>query len=273
MKFYVISIIVLFCFVNDIFAQSTTIDSLRQIYSNTQNDSVRIKLLNEDFGNEFRWINSDSAIFYYKKALEISDKNLSAKDQNTKIKNKFLILKATSLRYIGNIYINQGAYKDALLYYEKALKINNSLQDKKGMSSCNSNIGIVYSNLGEYEKSLEYYQIALKINEEINDKNGISLCYTNIGVTYSDQGIYDKALEYYFKALKIEGPSGNKKRISACYSNIGIVYKNLKSYDKALEYYKKALLILEEIGDLYGLTQCYTNIGNIYYSRISSAFL
>ncbi|MDE6784003.1 MAG: tetratricopeptide repeat protein, partial [Ruminococcus sp.] len=58
---------------------------------------------------------------------------------------------------------------------------------------------------GEYDKALEYYEKALKICESVLGKEhpNTATTYNNIAVVYQDKGEYDKALEYYEKALKI----------------------------------------------------------------------
>ncbi|OFX16369.1 MAG: hypothetical protein A2033_00205 [Bacteroidetes bacterium GWA2_31_9] len=238
-------------------------DSLWKLYRNANNDTTRIKILNDEIATLFKYVNPDSAIVIYQNAVDIADKNLKQKNSDN---NTFYLLKASSLRYIGNVYINNANYEQAMNYYLKALKLNQQIKNQKGISSCLTNIGIVNSFQGFYDIALEYYSKALKINEALGSKNELPLSYINIGVVYDEMGQFDKAIEFYLKALKIDEESDNKKRMSVGYTNIGVVYRNQGSLDKALEYQTKALKINEALNDKKEISKSYSNIGNIYYS-------
>lgn len=268
MKLAILFILIIFSFFSlfaDNDSNSSMADSLWQVYKKVNNDTTRIKLLNDEIATLYKTVNPDSAIIIYQKAIDIADKNLNQKSASSKV---FNLLKASSLRYIGNVYINNANYEKAMDYYLKALKLNQQIKNQKGISSCLTNIGIVNSYQGFYDIALEYYNKALKINEASGDKNELSLSYVNIGLLYDDKGQFDKAVEYYLKALKIDEESDNKKRMSTGYNNIGVLYRNQGSFEKALEYQTKALKINTELNDEKAISKSYSNIGNIYYSLL-----
>ena len=128
-----------------------------------------------------------------------------------------------------------------------------------------NNIGRIYKDQDIYGKAAEYYLKALKINEEIGNKKGISDSYSGIGGVYSSNGNYDKALENYFNSLKITENSSDKIGMLNCYIFIGDNYRIQCLYDKSLEYFSMALKISEEIGSQRGLSSSYYGIGIIYY--------
>ncbi|OFX43127.1 MAG: hypothetical protein A2046_13180 [Bacteroidetes bacterium GWA2_30_7] len=265
-KIYFISLISLM-FVQTINGQKVKLDSLWEKHQQATNDTTRIKLFIE-IGEVHKNINIDSAMFYYQKAIDLTDEVLDGNKNNEKsyidsVRNTLLSLKGTSLRYIGNVFLKQSDYDKALIYYQKAMKVFEDLDKflpeqidgKIGMSLCYNNIGSVHYSQGSYTKAIDDYLESLKINEEIEKmrpnlhegKKGIAKCYTNIGNVYSSQNKYEKALEYYFLGLKIREELGDKKGMSYCYMNINSVYHNMGEYDKALEYYMKAVKIDEEL--------------------------
>jgi tetratricopeptide (TPR) repeat protein len=65
-----------------------------------------------------------------------------------------------------------------------ALKIQEEMNDKKGVSQSFNNLGLIYSNMGDYKKAIDYYEKSLEIKLEINEPNGISLLYSNIALLY-----------------------------------------------------------------------------------------
>lgn len=153
---------------------------------------------------------------------------------------------------LGIMKKNQGLYKEAILYFEKALRIYNRTltQDHPDFAAVYCQMGLVYNDMHEYSNALEYYEKALKINTEILPPNHINLAdlYNNIGLAYNNMRKYSKALEFYEKAhqikKKILRPYDPELAIS--YNNIGHTYKNLNNYSTALDFYVKAHKIKEK---------------------------
>ena len=130
---------------------------------------------------------------------------------------------ATSLNNIGLIYKNKGEFDEALIYFQKSLKIrcrifsvNESQLETEGnvdIAQSLNNIGVIYYNKGEFDQALVYYQKALKIRcrifdideseIEIQGNASIAQSLNNIGSVYYYKGNYDEALIYYYKSFKI----------------------------------------------------------------------
>ena len=236
------------------------LDSLFTAFKQAKHDTTRIKTY-LNIGDIFEHQIPDTALYFYNKALELSQKTKNNK------------LTAKSLRYIGIVHQSQGSYDKAIEYYLKSLKIYEELGDKKGMSKSYNNIGLVHKNQGLYDKAIEYFLESLKINKEMGNKKLVSSNYNNIGVVHDYQGSYDKAIEYYLKSLKINEELGDKKGMSNSYGNIGNVHKKQGLYDKAIEYYLKSLKIYEETGDKYGIALVYGNIASLHITLADSTAL
>ncbi|ASC70031.1 uncharacterized protein XM38_009610 [Halomicronema hongdechloris C2206] len=159
---------------------------------------------------------------------------------------------ANTLTGLGEISRSFGRYPQALDYYEAALAIQQTIQDRWGEGVTLNNIGAVYHNLGQYEQALGYYQDALAIRQEIGDRQGVGQTLNNIGLVYDNLGQYEQALGYYQDALAILQEIGDRKGEGVTLNNIGAVYRNLGQYEQALDYYQEALAIRQEIGDRAG---------------------
>ncbi len=242
------------------------LDSLWTVFKQAKHDTTRIKTFLH-IGDVYEYLIQDTALFYYQKAVDLSNKALKLTSSHAKTYDRIFSLKSNSLNYIGIFHSNQGSYDKAIKYYMLSLKIDEELGNKKGISQSYINIGVVHSNQGSYDKAIKYYLQSLKIFEEIGDKKGMPTCLMNIGIAYSDNGNYNKAIEYYLQSLKILEELGDKMGMSECYTNIGLVYSNQGSYNKAIKYYMQSLKNFEELGDKRGTSQCYTNIGIIYSRR------
>ncbi len=264
--------------------QNQILDSLNKLYKNAKHDSTKISLLNEEIGYFYERKNPDSAIFYYEKAVNLVNKNLSSlKKDNTSLKIRYLKLKANSLRYIGIVLYEKGSYDKAIEFVLKSLKIYDQLialnENKKhiidcknGMTQCYVPLGNIQYDQGNYGNALEYFLKALKIHEELKNTQQISGCYINIGNVYFDQGLNDKATDCYFKALKISEEIGDKKGMSKCYNNIGNILLLQGEYDLVINYYLKSLKIKEEFGDKYGIAMVNSNIAELHVIIADSVY-
>ncbi|MEK6615672.1 MAG: tetratricopeptide repeat protein, partial [Bacteroidota bacterium] len=231
-------------------------------------DTNKVNTLNA-LAMEFRSNNSDTAVYFAKQALALSQKINYAQGI------------AEAYLWHGTAIINLGKYDEALSLLNKAIQLLNSpalkggdkgalsaLRGDKGgcklLARAYNNIGIIYYNQGSYPDALKNHFASLKIKEEIGDKQGIANSYLGIGNIYYNQGNYPDALKNYFASLKIFEEIGDKKGIANSYLGIGIIYEKQDNYPDALKNYFASLSIREEIGDKKGIAASYNNIGIIY---------
>ncbi|CAF1512463.1 unnamed protein product [Adineta ricciae] len=173
---------------------------------------------------------------------------------------------------LGYLKDDQGDYKMAIEYYEKALEIREKTlpSNHPDFATSYNNIGLVYKNMGEYSKALSFYEKALEIREKTLPSNhpDLATSYNNIGGVCMNMGEYSKALSFYEKALEIWGKTlpSNHPDLATSYNNIGGVYKNMGEYSKALSFYEKALEIWGKTlpSNHPSLATSYNNIGLVH---------
>ncbi|NLL53751.1 MAG: tetratricopeptide repeat protein, partial [Clostridiales bacterium] len=166
-------------------------------------------------------------------------------------------------------------YKEALVWYQKALAINIKTLGPEHPDTATSynNIARIYDSQGKYEEALVWYQKALAIYEKTLglDHPNTATTYNNIAVIYSDQGKHEEALKWHKKALAIHERvlPYNKLDTVATYNNIAIVYDSQRKYEEALKWYKKALAICKKtLGpDHPDTATTYNNIAGIYFQQ------
>ncbi len=83
-----------------VFAQQTTIDSLKQVIATAKQDTNQVKILLK-LGDQYRYTTPDTALYYYRKALDI------AKDINA------LKFEAKCSNYIATIHLSQSNFPKA----------------------------------------------------------------------------------------------------------------------------------------------------------------
>jgi tetratricopeptide (TPR) repeat protein len=173
---------------------------------------------------------------------------------------------------LGFVKDNQGEYAEAIIFYEKSIKIKEKIlfPTHPDLAASYNNIGLVYSEMNDNSKALSYYEKALEIYQKSLPPNhpDFAQSYNNTGGVYLKMGDYSKALSSFEKALEIFEKSlpPNHPLLATSYNNIGSVYDNMGDYSKALSSFEKALEIFEKSLPLNHplLATSYNNIGLVY---------
>ncbi|GAB4199332.1 MAG: hypothetical protein Fur0023_01520 [Bacteroidia bacterium] len=254
------------------FSQYSEIDSLMKVLMQTKDDVKKYKGY-FIIGNAYQEINTDSAIYYHKKALQILN-TLSNSDDD------ILIDQVETINQLGWDYYLTGDYVQSLNTYSTALNLLEQMKQKhqpaltQKIETCEArtygNLGVTYMDYSAYSKALEYFFKSLTLFEKLNDKKGQANALGNIGIVFDLQRKYDKAIEYYNKVIQIAKSLNDKDLQASVYGNIGLSYKNKDNYEKALEYFLIAknlaqeiqskiieAINLENIGEIYKLTKNY----------------
>lgn len=231
--------------------QQYYIDSLLTELSNKQNDTAKIKLL-EDISYEYSKFNYEEGIKYGNKAVTLSEElNLP----------KWI---ASTTSVLAMNYEAKNDFEKAIKLNEKALEIFSKLNRKRNIAAINANLSMIYLNLGNFTKALDASFEALKIYEEYKNNKNIAIVLENIGHVYFGQKNYEKSEEYYSKALKIFESTGNQAHIARCMGNIARVFQANENFEKALGYLFESLKTNEELQLNNSIQINLANIGNIY---------
>jgi len=241
-----------------LFAQNP--DSLKQALKNATHDTVRVKLLVE-LSDVCEIDEIDS---YVNQALAICSQKL--KNKSISSRERFLVFKYAGAALNNKGFINDqiGNADKAIVYYELALKMQEFINDQKGMAYSLNNIAFIYDNKGDVPKSLEYMHKALKIQEAIEDKAGVAISFINIGNVLRAHGEESKAIDYFNKGLKMNEELQNNSHMAVALLNIGDVYYTKGDTVNALKHFNKAIALYEKEGDEYGLAYALVNRGHIY---------
>ena len=260
--------------------EQNNIDSLKNLLNVHNHDSIKVNIYLK-IGEILQKNNNDSILYWYNKALTLSDKyliNIDLTLLNKSLTNEqfeFFILKTQAITYIASYYSDKD-YKTALKFYNKVYEIYNNLlhyvdtEEKKvrlnnRFAGYYGNVANIYAEQDMYNEAIDYYQKSLNISKKYNNIIGIERCYINLGNVYLYASKYSQSLDYYLKAIKIAETLSDKKIISLCNMNIGNIQNYLGSYDLALQYYKLSITAKQQLGDKAGIASTYVNIGAVYY--------
>ncbi len=241
-------------------AQSGRQDGSATIIIQQLLDSSHAIALN-GLAEKYRIIWPDSALFYAKRAEEIS------------AQLGFVKGLIRSLNIQANVIRDKGAYADAIVIYKRALSICDSAGQLADKPKLFNNIAIAYSRQGNYVQALENHFQSLRIKEKLGDSLGMANSMANIGLIYKKQKQYDEALKMYSLALKTFRTFNNDEGMAAVLNNIGAIYRIQEKYDSAQVYYEASLEVERQIGKRAGndnppnLATALINLADVYAEK------
>ncbi len=126
---------------------------------------------------------------------------------------------------IGFECLQNGAYGDAMSYFEQCLRIDS------GISAIHSNIGAVHARLGRIEESLASYRKAAELDPASADSQ------FNIGTTLAMAGRFQEAVAALERAARMDPAAAES------WANLGNVYLDLDKPELARAPLERALFL------------------------------
>ena len=238
----IITVLFFITALNFAYAKNQKIDSLKSVLQKTENDSVRLNLLNSIF---YEYINTDTA----------EAKNYCEKVLNEAEKTKYNFEKADAFRIAGIHYGNIYDYEKAIEYYDKAKILFKSFRNDAGeigYAKTLTNIGSLYHRNGDFATALEIYLEAESILTKYDENTILLKIYNSLADVHLYLTKNEKAMAYMDKAKSLSNlvdEPAVKAEYLISYAN-NLVYQN--KYDEAAKIYEDAKRIAEK-NNLYRL--------------------
>lgn len=130
---------------------------------------------------------------------------------------------ATAMNNLGAVLAEQGAYDEAIPYYEQAIGI------KRDYAMAYSNLGVSLVKSGRIEEGIQQYYKALEVNPNFSD------AHFNLGVRLLHKGETREAIRHLETALRI-APTNVDANV-----NLGVAWLTLDEQARAIEALQRAV--------------------------------
>ena len=267
-------------------AQQHVLDSLRNIYLNTTDDSVRFGTATRIYGY-YEELNRDSALYYTDQCVQLSHKN------NKKMNE------VPSLCQKAYQQLNLGRFAESLesLYTafniaedprnEKYYWYFDSLQwiFNKGTSEANRRLsGLAYTHhisgvlmwrTQNSEQEIFHFRMAKSIGDAINNLTRSQLAAMNLGRAYTNINKLDSALIFEKEAASLARKSGYTKYLPFNFYQQGLIYLKMKDTTVATQCFHESVKLGVELTNLSALARSYyelTKIQIAHNNRDSSLY-
>lgn len=184
------------------------------------------------------------------------------------------LLRAKCLERMASVNLSLGDDHLSLNLYYEALPLFEKVKDKQGIAEVFNIIGVFKSNNEKYDTAAYYFQKAIKLNEEIDNQSGLIHNKANLAFMYHDMGNTNKAKGIYLSLVPMLIKESDSKNLSVIYYHLSLFCKKTSQPDSTIFYLRKAISVSEKFADTSMLTTLYGNIGQIHLNnqQYDSAF-
>ncbi len=156
-------------------------------------------------------------------------------------------------------------YEKAYASLDKALKIDEKINNTEGKIISLSLISEIYRQKGETEKSQKYYKQAIRLSEQTTDALAKTYAFYSAGNYQMFYGNTKTTVDLLKKAIFFANQTEDKQLITEILLELGGAFGRVDEFDKELESYNEALKISIEENNERGESLSYFNIGFHYY--------
>ncbi|WP_220760923.1 tetratricopeptide repeat protein [Flavobacterium sp. UMI-01] len=154
---------------------------------------------------------------------------------------------AKAYGYLGDYFQVKAVSDSSFLYYYRAEKLYDKLNNKYDLSKTLINKALLMFRVGDFIGSeKEVFKVLRFLKDDSNQEvEEIKYdAYNLLGMVYEGLGEYEDAILYHNKALKVIDLSnifGKSQTKAISYLNLGLVYKSMKQFKVAKEYFLKGI--------------------------------
>ena len=261
-----------------------------------KSDSARVDFFLQ-LSNGYRFSNIDSALFYVKKAIELSDLIgqpilaghaisqrgyilLEVGDIPRSLQDQFsalsiaettgdVELQAWAFNRIGNAYMVLGELIKAIAYYRLSKDRFFQLNQPGAVYNELSNIGNIYEMMGALDSSKFYQQQVYRYSLTNTDRYEITYgeMRERLGNLERHLGNYDSALMHYRIGIRESLADFDYRNLAANYLQLATTFETLRLYDSAIFYAKQTMDLAHAVLWKKGTYEASAQLTRIYKAQ------
>ena len=167
---------------------------------------------------------------------------------------------------IGDLYSMKKGYDMAMTYYERALKLADSLNFEPIKAMAYRSIVGNYLSANQPQKALDYFNSHPQLKQFLEAVNFGYFVDQSYGYIYTQLGNYDSAKYYYNRVAPFFESSVNSSNQFSYYYQLGVLYRKTKEYDKSIAYLMKAKQMSAPMG-LQSMSYVVTELDSVYQAQ------
>lgn len=147
-----------------------------------------------------------------------------------------------------NVLPNQ-KIKLALEYYNKSLKVAETINDVGVIATAKRNLADLYSSTGQKDAALKSYQKSIELSKNEDDKEAYASNLYALGNFYQRENDFENATSFLGNSLKIAEEDKFLDIERDASLALSTVYEKQKDYNRSLAYYRQYIGVRDKIFD------------------------
>lgn len=168
---------------------------------------------------------------------------------------------------LGDVFMDQGNYEQALIYYDSTYQIDVYLKDTSFISADLTLLGRINAKLGRKKESMHLLNEAFNILNHEKHPNELSVAYNALGLAYADLNDFQNASKNILKALEISKQIKDTTLIINRMVNLCALYTSFEKYDSGKSFCDQSAKLIENNFDPVRHTIVYHNLGKICHAE------
>jgi len=166
---------------------------------------------------------------------------------------------------IGDIYRVLGAGREALMFYTRALSLEQGRGSRLGQAILKDKLALAFLEQNRIEEALAAEQESLHLRESLNDIVGQARSCSVIGQIMHRLGRDDQALIYHERSRELEEQTQNPRGQGIALAHLGDTARALRDYSQARRYYQDGVALTRRDNDQIGLARILERLGDLCF--------
>lgn len=161
--------------------------------------------------------------------------------------------------YAGEQSLQQGAYREALAYLERAQTLVVASDDyseqrkQRKQVHLNQRMAEAKLGIGSYDEAWTLFKNSFELCQALDDEIGVAVSMSHMGRVAFAQDEFEVAYDLYDHSLTIFRKLGNQAGIARTLNRLGDVLYEMDRHDEAKQLYQESMQLSREIGADWGM--------------------
>lgn len=139
--------------------------------------------------------------------------------------------------------------KLALEYYNKSLKVSETIEDMGLVASIKRDLADLYSSIGQKDQALKSYQKSVELSRDREDQESYAASLYALGNYYQKENDFGNSVVLLSHSLKIAEENRLLDLEKQSSLGLSIVYEKQQNYNKSLAFYRQYIRARDKIFD------------------------
>jgi len=171
------------------------------------------------------------------------------------------------LNCLGGLFQQQGRLEEAIVIFERQIKIDESLNDQQSLSIGLNCLGGLFQQQGRLEEAIVTFERQIKIAEFINDQKSLAIGLTCLGGIFQQQGRLEEAIITFEQRIKIAEFINDQKSLSIGLNCLGGIFQQQGRVEEAIVTFERQIKIAESLNDQKSLAIGLNCLGGIFQQQ------